>query len=1713
MTPRREPRPSPTAAPPPVTILRQCLSLDLEIAVKDGALRALAACRPDTGQQLSLSAPQAGRPGGLAQLDDMTQGALFILGHNIIAFDLPHLAALDLGLNLLKLPAVDTLRLNPLAFPRNPYHHLVKHYQDGGLVRGRINNPLLDAQLAFDLFQDQQQALAGSDSDLLTAWHWLTSLDDAAGFNLLFEELRKSPKPSGEEAGGAIRRRLTGQACTGQAEGILANAHQQGWPLAYALAWLSVAGSNSTMPPWVLYEFPRAGEILKLLRDTPCQHGDCQWCRERHDPQKELTRWFGFPDFRPEPADEDGIPLQKTIVQRAMAGEHLLAILPTGAGKSVCYQVPALSRYDKTGAVTVVISPLVALMSDQVANLEQRGISSCVTVNGLLSMPERAEALARLRLGDAAILLISPEQLRSKSVRNALAQRSIGAWVLDEAHCLSKWGHDFRPDYRYIGRFIREQTGDAPPPPILCLTATAKPDVKQEIVEYFQEILGIEMQVLDGGTQRTNLNFVVIRTATAQKLDHISRILEADLPTDQPGGAIIYCATRRHAEQVADFLKAKDIAADHFHAGLTPERKKHVQQSFIQGGLRAIAATNAFGMGIDKPDVRLVIHADIPGSLENYLQEAGRAGRDSGDARCILLYTDEDIERQFGMSARSRLTQAEISAVLKALRNLDRRERLNGEVVATAGEILLLDEEHDFQRDSQTDDNRVRTAVGWLEEAVLLSRHANEVNVFPSSLMVTSLQQAETSLNHRKIDSAYRRQLLNITRRLMNAAPDAGISTDELMAHTGLDRPGIRSALHDLAQMGIVSNDTVLTAFVHQGVQRGSSSRFNEAARMEEDLIRLMQEQAPDQQKGETLSLHLRQTTQALKDQGHRHALPQLVQRSLRSIAADDREDTQGTGSLRLRTLRNETVQVTLMQEWRALQRTAEIRRQAAGTVLQHLLSSLPQGARGADLLVETTMGQLTGALNAQPMLGAGIRNIEKLLHQALLWLHDQDVIRLNKGLTILRPAMTIRLEAGRRRFQKSDYTPLQMHYDEQVLQIHIMTEYAHQGLNSMAAALHLALDYFNMSRDGFLDKWLASRRQELQRQTTPESWRRIVESLNNPVQRRIVADDRESTNVLVLAGPGSGKTRVLVHRIAYLIRVRRENPGSILALAYNRHAAVQIRQRLHDLIGDDAHGVTILTCHAMAMRLVGASFAGSMNNTDQQYFDQVLIEATALLNGGNAAPEDADEQRDRLLAGFRWILVDEYQDIKGHEYELISALAGRTRDEDDQKLTIFAVGDDDQNIYAFSGSSTEYIKRFEEDYRSRPAYLTDNYRSTGHIITAANAVIEPAGRRMKAGQAIAVNRARARDNPGGPWAASDPVTQGRVQILPAGGSPITQAQAAIRELQRLSGLSRQWDWASCAVIARTWDLLDPVRSLCQLEDIPVQVSREDFSGTWQLRETQALLQWLDNRPSQLISAEQMLQWLQLQKTGPWNGLLAEAVENYGLETGNAALPIIGFREWLAEWARDNRRRQHGLLLTSVHRAKGLEFDHVAVLDGGWENTSRQEDGDAPRRLYYVAMTRARQTLTLMKTGANNPFLDALANNPSVLVRPQPGGLPPAPPEMERSYHRLSLRDVQLSFPGYRHPRHPIHQAIARLSPGDPLQVRTDKTPWELVDARGTTVGRLSRSYETPGNPGGVSATVLAIGAWDKTKSDSEYQNRLNADRWEVIIPELAVHP
>ena len=557
----------------------------------------------------------------------------------------------------------------------------------------------------------------------------------------------------------------------------------------------------------------------------------------------------------------------------------------------------------------------------------------------------------------------------------------------------------------------------------------------------------------------------------------------------------------------------------------------------------------------------------------------------------------------------------------------------------------------------------------------------------------------------------------------------------------------------------------------------------------------------------------------------------------------------------------------------------------------------------------------------------------------------------------------------------------------------------------------------------------------QISRQTTPESWRRIVEDLNNPIQRRIVADDREQTNVLVLAGPGSGKTRVLVHRIAYLIRARRENPRGILALAYNRHAAVEIRRRLAELMGDDARGVTVLTCHALAMRLTGASFSGRANRLDQDAFGKVMTEAAAILRGEGLPPDEADDQRSRLLAGFRWILVDEYQDIASDQYDLISALAGRTLADADSKLNLFAVGDDDQNIYAFNGASVEFIRRFVADYGARPAYLTDNYRSTGHIITATN-----------------------------------------------------------------------------AVIARQWSYLDPVRSLSEKEGIPVQMANEEFAGVWHLRETRALVTWLRQRHSPLVSSIDLYDCIAGQPSGRWTELLQEAIGEYELETGGAETSVDYFIEFLAEWSREVRRRQRGLLLLTAHRAKGLEFDHVVVLDGGWDRANRGEDADSPRRLYYVAMTRARQTLTLARFPGPFHIQHALVDHPSVLQR-EPISLPPPPPELHRRYVRLNLRDTFLSFAGYRGPNHQVHRAIAAQSPGDPLQVRERSPRWELMDGDGVVVGQLASSFQPPDDMRCAFATVWAIASWGRDRSEPEFQDGLRCDSWEVVVPEVVFEP
>ena len=497
------------------------LSIDLEGKESIGAIGAI---RTDRSSSYVWQGKGKGMPAALAALDEFADGASYLVGHNIIEHDLKLLARHAPDLKLLSVPTIDTLYLSPLAFPENPYHHLVKQYQEPALARVQINDPFLDAELTLELLADIVDALESKDSDLLLAWHALLSTGiEGHAFDQLFRTIRESDAtPLVEEAIPGIARRLGERGCPNRAAEIARDALSHPLPLTYLLAWLPAAGGNSIIPPYVEMRF-EPSRLATKLRDSHCGKRDCAWCSERLDPERALKRFFGFPSFRHKPQSSDGESLQRSITVRHLARAHVLGILPTGAGKSLCYQLPALMRYEASGALTVVISPLVALMADQVAAMRRQGIACATTINGLISMPERADALDQIRFGDAGIVLVAPEQLRNPSFRKAIAGRRIGAWVLDEAHCLSKWGHDFRPDYRYVARYIAEHGGDEPAP-ILCLTATAKYDVVEEIqMTRACQTLTL-VQVADA--RATNLRDEPLAATANERAEHLLQPLE-----------------------------------------------------------------------------------------------------------------------------------------------------------------------------------------------------------------------------------------------------------------------------------------------------------------------------------------------------------------------------------------------------------------------------------------------------------------------------------------------------------------------------------------------------------------------------------------------------------------------------------------------------------------------------------------------------------------------------------------------------------------------------------------------------------------------------------------------------------------------------------------------------------------------------------------------------------------------------------------------------------------------------------------------------------------------------------------------------------------------------------------------------------------------------------------------------------------------------------
>jgi len=360
-----------------------------------------------------------------------------------------------------------------------------------------------------------------------------------------------------------------------------------------------------------------------------------------------LHRYFGYPSFRPG---------QERLVCAALEGRDALGILPTGGGKSVCYMLPAALL----PGVTIVVSPLISLMDDQVQRANRVGIPAAL-FNSTLGPAERREVLAKLEDGALRLLLVAPERFQVPAFREALDRTRVSLLAVDEAHCIAAWGYDFRPSYLALGG-VRSALGT----PCLALTATATPSVQDELVRS----LGLRDPVRQVGSfDRPNLRWEVVRVRSDREKERWVRALFRAVASAPEGSAIAYAATRRTVEHLRDRLSGLGLPVDPYHGGMAAEERAAVQAAFLSGERRLIVATNAFGMGVDKPDVRLVVHWSLPGSLEGYYQEAGRAGRDGEPARCVALHRRGDGRLPRAFLDRSRPPVRVLRRVLRALRD------------------------------------------------------------------------------------------------------------------------------------------------------------------------------------------------------------------------------------------------------------------------------------------------------------------------------------------------------------------------------------------------------------------------------------------------------------------------------------------------------------------------------------------------------------------------------------------------------------------------------------------------------------------------------------------------------------------------------------------------------------------------------------------------------------------------------------------------------------------------------------------------------------------------------------------------------------------------------------------------------------------------------------------------------------------------------------
>lgn len=1430
----------------------------------------------------------------IGEFGKSVENAEYLCGHNIVQHDMKYVENM-LG-RTLNCQCIDTLYLSPLLFPKKPYHKLLK---DDKLDTDQLNNPVNDSKKAKELFFDEINAFNALPETLKSIYFYL--LHNIKGFSGFFNYLNYHAEIT--DFNSFVKNTLKQEICNNSNFESFSKSYPM--ELAYAISLINTGDYHSIIPPWVVKNNPQIENIIKALRSTPCHDENCVYCKKKLDTVAGLKKHFGFESFR----TYNGQPLQKNAADAAIEGKSLLAIFPTGGGKSITFQVPALMDGENSHGLTVVISPLQSLMKDQVDNLKAKGIDDAVYINGLLSPLERKEAIDNVEKGLATMLYISPEQLRSRTIEKLLIARNVVRFVIDEAHCFSSWGHDFRVDYLYIGKFIRElqQKKHGNKIAISCFTATAKQKVISDICEYFKKELNLDLQLFASTAERKNLHYKVINVETDEnKYSYLRNLIQTkDCPT------IVYVSRTKRTLELAEKLTKDGFPALAFNGRMETNEKLSSQDAFMHGDIKIIVATSAFGMGVDKSDVGLVIHYDISDSLENYVQEAGRAGRDQSlEAECYVLYNDNDLDKHFILLNQTKLSIAEIQQVWKAIKELT-KERPN--VCCSALEIARQAGWNEAGIDIET---RVRTAIATLEEAGFIERGKNIPRVYATSINANSVIEASQIIDSSDVfkDVQSRDWSKRIISALISSRSRAGEDketaesrVDYLADRIGLDKKDVIDCINTMREANLLKNESDMEAYIFKDASVYKSKHIlDEFAKLENYILSL-----PDNSEDEY-------TLKSLNEGAINKGIASNIKNIRTLLYFLSIKGYLG----KIEDKYNKVVKIGFALQKSVLIKKSQTRINICNFIIERLFAMAGQSKNNKDWSqsVVFSMVKLFNEFKSAPDLLGNNKNVTlKDFEEALLYLSKIGSVKLEGGFLVVYNSLEIkRLEKDNKvRFRQEHYKKLNEFYQQKIRQIHIVGEFANLMVNDYDAALKFVQDYFLMDFKKFINKYFKGERAgELERNITAAKYNKLFGELSE--KQRDIINDSDSKYIVVAAGPGSGKTMLLVHKLASLLQLENVKHEQLLMLTFSRAAATEFKFRLMDLIGNAANFVEIKTFHSYCFDLLGR-----IGNIDDS--KNIVKAATQMIKEGNV-------EANRIAKSV--LVIDEAQDMSAEEFRLVKALMDFNED-----MRVIAVGDDDQNIYEFRGSSSENMKKFIELGATKYEMIV-NYRSKANIVALNNIFVKWIKERLKNNEIQSYTE-----------------ENGIVEITHYNSKFMLEGLVENVMNTHKSGQD--------CVLTQTNDEALQVHNLLIKKGIPARLiqsaDRVKLSNVVEIKDYISKL--YNNLNASVISEkdwEDGRKYLQERYAGSTtleicNNLLGKFEKLYP-----KVKYISDFEEYVSESNYedfyDNQSRV--ITVSTIHKSKGKQFDKVYMLLDGCREVSEDK-----KRQIYVGMTRAKEAL------------------------------------------------------------------------------------------------------------------------------------------------------